>query len=200
MRSIPWRAGCALALSWLVCLPDMAAAHLVTTGLGPFFDGFGHLFLTLEDLLPALALALYAGQRGRAEGRAVLFLLPGAWLVGGGIGLVSGLALPPAFAAVSFLLCGGLVALDAQASLRWVRGLAVGLGLVHGMMNGVAMAAVDLGWRGLLGAVTGLFITAALASALVVSLARPWTRVAVRVAGSWVVATGLLLMGWSLRR
>jgi urease accessory protein len=32
----------------------------------------------------------------------------------------------------------------------------------------------------------------------VVSLRAPWTRIAVRVAGSWVAATGLLLLGWTL--
>ncbi len=44
-----------------------------------------------------------------------------------------------------------------------------------------------------------LFVVVALATALVVSLTRPWTRIVVRVAGSWIVATGLLLMGWWLR-
>jgi hypothetical protein len=28
----------------------------------------------------------------------------------------------------------------------------------------------------------------------------PWARIAVRVAGSWIVATGLLLLGWAARR
>ena len=33
---------------------------------------------------------------------------------------------------------------------------------------------------------------------MVVSLKREWTRIAVRVAGSWIVAIGLLYMGWTL--
>jgi hypothetical protein len=32
----------------------------------------------------------------------------------------------------------------------------------------------------------------------VVSLRMPWTRIAVRVTGSWIAATGLLLLGWTL--
>ena len=44
-----------------------------------------------------------------------------------------------------------------------------------------------------------LFVTVALAAALVVALRAPWTRIAVRVAGSWIAAIGLLLLGWSLR-
>jgi threonine/homoserine efflux transporter RhtA len=66
-------------------------------------------------------------------------------------------------------------------------------------MNGAAMAATRSGLLELVGVATSLFVVIALAAAFVVTLSKPWTRVAVRVAGSWVVATGLLLLGWSLR-
>ena len=66
--------GLALLLS-----PSRAAAHLVTTGMGPVYDGIGHLLLTPEDLVPVLALALYAGLRGAVAGRRAMFLLPVAW-------------------------------------------------------------------------------------------------------------------------
>ena len=45
-------------------LPAPAHAHLVTTGLGPLYDGISHLFLSFEDLLPVVALALLAGLNG----------------------------------------------------------------------------------------------------------------------------------------
>ena len=44
-----------------------------------------------------------------------------------------------------------------------------------------------------------LFVVVALAAALVVALRAPWARIAVRVAGSWIAAIGLLLLGWSFR-
>jgi len=44
-----------------------------------------------------------------------------------------------------------------------------------------------------------VFVLVALASAFVVSLRAAWARMAVRVAGSWVAAIGLLMLGWSLR-
>jgi len=34
---------------------------------------------------------------------------------------------------------------------------------------------------------------------MVVSLRPAWSRIAVRVAGSWLAAIGLLMIGWSLR-
>ena len=73
------------------------------------------------------------------------------------------------------------------------------MGLLHGWLNGTAMAQAHLGVLGLAGIVATLFVTVALAAALVVAIRAPWGRVAVRVAGSWIVAVGLLLLGWSLR-
>jgi hypothetical protein len=38
-----------------------------------------------------------------------------------------------------------------------------------------------------------------MSTAFVISLRRPWTRIAVRVAGSWIFACGLLMLGWMLK-
>jgi len=180
-------------------IPVRIYAHLVTTGLGPAFDGVGHVLITPEDLLPVTALALLAGLGGRAYGRRVLFTLPVAWLVGGLIGSATGFALPFAVTAVSFLVLGGLVAADRPYSQGIGGALAVALGVVHGMMSGVEMRlAGGLGVTGLLGSVGTLFVIVSLVSGLVVSLRRDWARIAVRVAGSWIVAVGLLYTGWTL--
>jgi len=184
----------------MLLLPAVGEAHLVNTGLGPFYDGVSHFALTPEDLVPALAMALFAGLRGARAGRLALFALPGAWLAGG----LGGLAHPAAVAtatltATSFLLLGGLVAADARLRPGWVVGVAIVLGLVHGYFNGSAMGEARLGILGLAGIVSALFVIVALAAALVVALRVPWTRIAVRVAGSWIAAAGLLLLGWSLR-
>src|SRR5690349_17143418 len=41
-----------------------AEAHLNTTGMGPLYDGLVHFFLSPEDIIPVLALALLTGLRG----------------------------------------------------------------------------------------------------------------------------------------
>jgi hypothetical protein len=46
---------------------------------------------------------------------------------------------------------------------------------------------------------TVLFVLVALTAALVLSLKKPWTRIVVRVVGSWIAASGLLLLGWFIR-
>jgi len=179
-------------------IPLRLHAHLVSTGFGPLFDGIGHLAVTPQDLVPVIAIALLAGLGGKAYGRRVLFVLPGAWLAGGLVGLATGWSAPLATTGLSFLILGGLVAADRPMSERTGVVLAVALGALHGQMNGVEMAAAGIGLTGLLGTLAALFVCVSLVTSLVVSLRRPWTRVAVRVAGSWVVAVGLLYLGWTL--
>ena len=176
-----------------------AEAHLVTTGLGPVYDGIGHLLLTPEDLVPIVALALYAGLRGARAGRLALFALPVAWIAGGLLGLRAGAATSAPVPALSFVLLGLLVAADLRLPDGAVAVLAGLLGLVHGFLNGPALAGTGPGALGLLGIAAVAFVVVALASALVVSLKAPAARIAVRVAGSWVAAVGLLLLGWAFR-
>jgi len=76
--------------------------------------------------------------------------------------------------------------------------LAVCLGLVHGFFNGTALKE-GAGALGLLGIMAMIFVIVTLASAFVVSLKKPWTRIAVRVAGSWIFASGLLMLGWMMK-
>ena len=173
-------------------------AHLVTTGLGPLFDGIGHMVVTPEDLLPVVALSLLAGLGGKPYARTVLFVVVAGWLVGGLIGLVLGWSAPLVVTALSFLILGGLVSADRPINMKVGIALAVALGLVHGQMNGAEMGAAGIGVVGLLGTVACLFVLVSLVTGLVVSLERPWTRIAVRVAGSWIVAVGLLYLGWTL--
>jgi hydrogenase/urease accessory protein HupE len=181
-------------------LPTAAHGHLVNTGFGSFYDGVSHFLLTPEDALPALALALLAGLRGARAGRLALFALPGAWLACGIAGLVFPTTSPSGvLTTVSFLALGGLVAADARLRPGWVLGIALVLGALHGYLNGSAMAEAKLGILGLVGIVATLFVVVALAAALVVALRAPWSRIAVRVAGSWIAAAGLLLLGWTLR-
>lgn len=178
-------------------MPAPVFAHLVTTGLGPLFDGIGHMMVTPEDLLPVVALALLAGLGGMVYARTVLFTVAGAWLGGGLIGLIFGWGAPLAVTALSFLILGGLVAADCPLNVKAGVVLAVALGLVHGQMNGAEMGTAGLGVVGLLGTVGCLFVLASLVAGFVASLERPWTRIAVRVAGSWIVAVGLLYVGWT---
>ena len=99
----------------------------------------------------------------------------------------------------SFLVLGGLTAADRRLSPAVVTGLAVVVGLLHGWLNGAGIAGAQREALGLAGIGWAIFVMAALASAFVIVLPAGWMRIAVRVAGSWVAAIGLLMLGWSLR-
>jgi hypothetical protein len=188
----------AFGLALALC-PVAVHAHLIETGLGPVYDGITHFALTPEDLIPALALALLAGLRGKDHARRVIFVLPVAWLLGGIAGTLSGapaLAVP---AWLPLLALGGLVAADLRLSPAATTTIAIVLGVSLGYANGAAMAQAGPGFRGVLGIAGAVFVATTLAAACVAAWQAGWMRIAWRVAGSWIGASGLLLLGWSLR-
>ena len=190
-----------LATVLLFVWPATVHAHLVSTGFGPFYDGITHLALSPDDLLGVLVIALLSGLLGAQHGRAVLFILPSAWLIGGFLGLkIGGEVSLPVVNTLSFLVVGILVVADRKLPLGLVGGIALLLGLLHGALNGSAMVQAGGGFLSLVGIVTGVFVLVAIVAAFVVSLRAAWTRVAVRVAGSWITAIGLLMLGWAFRR
>jgi urease accessory protein len=178
-----------------------AEAHLVNTDLGPFYGGLIHPLTALDHVLALVALGLLAGQQGAAAARRVLVLLPfglagGAWL--------SDPRSPWSGIQVLNLLSLAVLGLLVAATWRLPRGVMEGLSLVvgitHGAANGTAAVAAgvsrELFVAGLLTAGVAL---ATLVPALVLVLRAPWGRVAVRVAGSWIGAVGLLLCSLALR-
>ncbi len=193
----------ALMAAATIALAPAAEAHLVTTGMGPVYDGIAHFFLSPDDVLCAVAVALLAGMRGPAAGRCGAALLPAGWLVGG----VAGAAIPlaptsnPILAAASLLILGILVAADRPLSLAVIASLTGLLGFSHGLFNGAAMR--EAGGPTAMLQLTGVAFTLAaiglLGAALAVCLGRPPWRIGVRVAGSWTAAIGLLLLGWALK-
>lgn len=204
MKAVQARAAsrCALwiALAATLASASPASAHLVTTGLGPVYDGISHLLVSFDDLLPVFALAMLAGLNGPVAGRRLLFVLPGAWLLGGFVGHAARLSpLPGAVTALSLIIAGVLTAADRKLPPAMVTALAAAIGALHGFLNGAALARDGREARALLGIAAAVFVLVALVAALVTRLNRPWTRIVVRVAGSWIAAIGLLMAGWALR-
>ena len=182
-----------------VLLPLPAAAHMPSSGLGPVYDGIFHLLLSPEDLIPLIALALLCGQRGAPFARRALWVVPLAWFAGGLTGMFAPSTHGAALSAVSFLVLGGLVALNAQVPLALLTTLAALFGLFHGYLNGTGLNRFADGAYVLLGLAAAVCVIVAVFASLVIPLRRPWARIAVRVAGSWIAASGLLLLGWALR-
>ena len=197
--TLPWHAR-AVAMLAVVLGSGPAEAHLNATGMGPLYDGLVHFLTSPEDLVPAVALGLLAGLRGAAYGRRAMFTLPAAWLLGSLFGLSAAFTSTGTLgAAFWFLLLGGLVVADARLSLRSITVLCALLGLVHGYVNGTGMGLSVQATVAALGLTAAVFVLVVLVAALVVQLRAHWARIAVRVGGSWIAASGLLMLGWFLR-
>jgi hypothetical protein len=178
----------------LILLPHEASAHLVSTGLGPIYDGAWHFAQTPSQILALIALALFAGLRGPAHARQCFFLLPPAWLVG----CLLRIALPAALAALlpacTLLIIGGLLASELRLPPVGIGVLAVLSGLVLGVSYGATLEGPAGPYA--VGAIVTTIVLLALLSSLALPLKWLPGRIAVRVAGSWTSALGLLLAGW----
>lgn len=186
-----------LPMAGLLALPGAAQAHLVSSGLGPFYDGMLHLLLSPADLLGLVAVSLLAGLRGRRAARLTVMALPTAWLLAGLVGM--GFPVTPELAWLSvvfFMVPGLLVAADARLPPSLVAALGGVYGALHGVFNGSALVALGAGVTSLCGLVLAVLLLALLTSAAVAPLQAFWARTTVRVLGSWVVAVGLLMLGW----
>jgi urease accessory protein len=177
-----------------------AAAHLMNSGFGPFYDGLVHPLLSPEDLLPAIAIALLAGLSGARAGRFVLAALPLSWLAGMVIGAAVGLApLPARLDAVATIALGVLVASDLRLPLVGVTALAAALGALHGYANGHDLAGTSGALVAMLGIAGALFALVSLLAGQTAVVQAQWARLAVRISGSWIAAIAMLMFGWSFR-
>jgi len=172
--------------------PDPASAHLVSTGLGPAYDGIYHFALTPAQIVPMVILALFAGRRGPAHTRYVIFLLPLAWLAGCAVALPLSsrdATLVPAF---TLLLTGGLLASDIALNVIVTSVIAAFAGFILGGVYGAPAG----GAAGSVASAGFIFVAMSLCASVSLPLRRLPAIVAVRVAGSWTAALGLLLVGW----
>jgi hydrogenase/urease accessory protein HupE len=164
------------------------------------YDGALHFVLSPDYVAPVVGLALVAGLRGPDHGRWTLFTVVGAWLIGALIGaapppgLISSLSI-----AGACLLLGILAAADLRMPLVLTVVLAAVVGFFEGAMNATAMGiSTSTNLLPAFGALSTAFLLTAFGASLIVPLRILWLRIAARVAGSWLAALGLLLVGWAI--
>ena len=185
------------ALLLFVLEPGIAQAHLVNTQFGDFYAGMLHPITALEHILPMLALGLLGGQQGPAKARIVLFVFPIGLAAGAVLSLVNPSYTSPTYINfMSFLILGALVAADWQIPKSVIFFLAAFFGMTHGYVNGTALSKGMSAHLFLPGFITTGIIIVSLSPALVLSLKAAWTRIAVRVAGSWITAIGMMMLAF----
>jgi len=178
-----------------VLVPGAVHAHLVDARFGDFYAGLIHPLTSLEHVFPIVAIGLLAGQQGARNARVVLGCCALGLLMGVVLGQQAAGSVWPAYVnAASFVVLGGLVAL-ARRLPRWLLATAaVVFGLTHGYANGSAMRPEMLVVNFDIGVVCAGVAVVSLGAGIVLSLKRPWSKVAVRVLGSWIAAIGLMTM------
>ncbi len=193
-----WRA-LLLALAGLGAAGS-AAAHSPIPGIGNFYSGALHPFVSPAHLICLLALGLSIGQSAqRGVARAKLPLLALAAALAVGLALHAAAGDPDTDRALLMLaLATGAVVAAAwappaplQAAFAVAVGLAVGIASGPSGVQGAAMATM----------LSGTGVAAALLVAYVAVMVgvaeRPWLRIAVRVVGSWMAAAALLVLALS---
>jgi len=190
------------AAACLMAMATSAQAHTAAKEVGDFYAGFLHPVTALEHVLPLLALGLFVGQQGhRATAALLVFSL---MLM---LGAASALWLPAMpyvglLNILSAVLLGGLVAAAWRLPIALVQGLAVVFGLSHGFANGTAVAGAIKPYLFIPGVgVAGLIVPAwaMVATDFVLRQKAGWMHIAVRVAGSWIAAIGILVLATSGR-
>ena len=178
-----------------------AWAHGAIQGVGAFYSGVLHPFISPPHLIALIAAGLVFGQRGVLASWHAMVALMASLALGLWLSLrLQGLPEPD----LLLLALGLLLGLGVVLAWRWpawalmplvaLLGLAVGLGSAPDGMAPAQRSAALLGtWLG------ATLCTACLAG-LVHHGQRPWARIGVRVVGSWLSASAILVLTLAVAR
>jgi urease accessory protein len=193
----------ASALLLTICLPPTAAeAHTALQGMGSFWSGVAHLLTSLDQLAFLLGLAIWASfQDIRLDAiiirAAFLAVLAGGW-VGAEFALGAGANLHAAGAVLMML-----VGLAGAAALRVGILPLLGVASMGGLVCGIASADPASGLTAALFSLGGSIAAASVLSYGLLGARRlenSWGSVARRAGASWIAATGLIVLAFSISR
>lgn len=182
-------------------LPASAVwAHGEIKGVGAFYSGVLHPFISPAHLIALVALGLLFGQRGVSASRHAMGALVAALALGLWLSLRLQLPEPdPLLLALGMLL--GLGVVLARPWPTWTLvplsalvGLAVGLGSAPDGMAPAQRSAA------LVGTLVGAALCTACLAGAVQPMQRPWARIGVRVLASWLSASALLVLTLAVAR
>jgi urease accessory protein len=179
-------------------VPGTAFAHHPLAGFNYFIDGLIHPLFVSAHLLLLIALGLLYGQQGFEKCLSAIKVftvtvaagLAGSWFLTG--------------VEIETLIIGGAVIVGLLVALRPIldRSWFMGIGAVCGMLLGfdssqVALIGVDR-VLALFGALVGIFLLLLHSIALAHYFnSRHWQRIGIRIIGSWVSASALLVFALS---
>ncbi|MBO0742202.1 MAG: HupE/UreJ family protein [Hyphomicrobiaceae bacterium] len=193
-------AGLAPALPVLLSIEE-AGAHPAFAGATGFTGGLLHPLFVPTHAIGILSLGLLIGQQ-MPHWRWPMAL---AYAAGLGIGFAALIwALPPGFSAEALLaataIIGALVAL--ARAMPWLPGcvlaLAVGTALaLDSSPGGISVQQANIT---IVGTFCGAVILLWVILEVVVIFRREWQKLGMRILGSWIAASAVLILTWQLAR
>lgn len=179
----------------------MTPCHIAVEGLGEVGNGALHPFVTPSHALVIVATGLLLGQRLPLRLKAPMSALA----LGSAAGLLATTsgwpqAVPPPLLLGIALAIAAWVAIERNLVVSVLAAIAAAAGFVIGLdsapeaASSAAFAKTLLGtWLGINAAVGYLAICTSHAEG------RPWARIAIRVAASWIIAITLLVLAFAMR-
>jgi urease accessory protein len=185
----------ALAIALLLATASPALAHPPPLGITGFFGGLLHLLFVPAHVLAVTGLGILAGQQMPRWGKAV----PLGYAAALAVGLVAiALAFVPRYAGEAVLICALVAGILAALARPWpepvgcalaaAAGLAVALDSPPGV---ISISEANLMLLGTLLGATALLVVVTFCAS---RLTRPWQRIGLRVIGSWIAASAILVL------
>ena len=191
MRPAVWRGCAVVAALW----PAVAEAHSPIKGLGTFYNYMLHPLLVPAHALLLVAVALMLGQQGRDRAGTGIILFALSLVAGlaiSGAGMDANLGEPLLLS--GSLIVGGTVSLGRRLPRIAVFAAAAIAGLVIGFDSAPETSGTRDTVLAYAGLTTGILYLATVVCGLTVGLLEHWQRIAVRIAGSWIVAASVMVL------
>ena len=188
-----------LVLPVLLLAPATALAHSPIKGVGDFFNGILHPLFVPAHVLLMVALGLLIGQQGVRTNLATVWAYAGGVLAGlllAGVGASLFDAQFQELAILAAAVGAGLLVVFAAPVLPFLLAL---FGSLAGLLLGLDSLQAELMGRArsvaLFGTGVSLYLLLLYPMAMAESFTRhPWLRVGVRILGSWITASALLVL------
>jgi len=184
----------ALFATAVMLLTEPANAHAPIKGIGAFYNGMLHPLIVPAHVLLLVGLGLLLGQHTPKISRPAWSAFALALVAGLAAAAASGAQVSLPVLLVLAFLAALLVILDRPVGVTIAVGLGIAAGIVIGLSSRPETTISRELWLGLTGAAFGAVLILSYVGGLAATVSRPWQRIAVRVAGSWIAASALIVL------
>jgi urease accessory protein len=195
---------CLVALA-LLGFPQMAVAHPVFGGVGGFSGGLLHPLFVPAHLMAVVGIAALVAQQQPKWHWPSHWPAPFSFIIGLAAGSVAiAGAYAPTYSSEAVLACatmaGFLVAFGMPLSMRTVAILAAATGISIALDSPPDVISIREAILIQLGTFSGAIILLVAVIEIVSRRRHHWQRIGVRIAGSWVAASAMLVLALQLAR